>query len=399
MKQSADKAVIGVIALAHAVSHFFQLTLAPLFPLIKEDLGVSYASLGFAVALFYALSAFGQPLAGFIVDRFGGRAVLVVGMSGLTLGMTIVGFSSSYPALVAGAAVAGLGNSVFHPADFSILNARVGADRLGYAYSAHGVAGAFGYAASPMFSGGFALVFGWHGALFAVAGVGVAMVLLLLSQWNRLGAAEPAAAKKSAAPVDLRVIFALPVVMCFLYFTLYACGLSGVQSFSVAAMRVQYEVAAAFASSALTAYMIGSAAGIFTGGIIATRSARHDLVAASGLFLGACSVFAIASHAISAGALPVALGFAGYCIGATGPSRDMIVRASTPAGATGRVYGFVYSGFDVGGFLMPTFYGWLMDHNLPQGVFYLSAGFTLIAMATVLNLPGRRIRGQAPNSV
>ena len=160
MKSTRDDAlVIALVALGHGTSHFFQLILAPLFPLIKDELGVSYAALGFVVALFYALSAFFQPVAGFVVDRFGGRAVLVGGMTCLTLGTLAVGSASTYPMLVAGAALAGFGNSVFHPADFSILNARVGSSRLGYAYSAHGISGALGYAAAPLFSGIFGALF------------------------------------------------------------------------------------------------------------------------------------------------------------------------------------------------------------------------------------------------
>jgi MFS transporter, FSR family, fosmidomycin resistance protein len=377
------------VALAHGLSHFFQLVIAPLFPLIKEELGVSYAALGFVVTLFYALSAMFQPVAGFVVDRFGGRTVLIAGIGCLTLGTLLAGSASSYGVLVAGAALAGMGNSVFHPADFSILNARVRSDRLGHAYSAHGIAGSLGYASAPIFSGGLGALFGWHNALFAAAGVGSLMLVLLITNWKRLHM-EGAHAKRPEGNTDLRILFAAPVVMCFLYFAIYAAGLAGLQSFSVSAMTVQYEVAAALASSALTAYMIGSAAGIFAGGFIATRTTRHDLVAAAGLALSATVVSTIAVGAIPGTALPAMLALAGFCVGATGPSRDMIVRASTPAGATGRVYGFVYSGLDVGSLSTPVFYGWLMDHHLPQGVFYTVAGLTLLAMFTVLQLPGRR---------
>ncbi|HEV7476530.1 MAG TPA: MFS transporter [Burkholderiales bacterium] len=389
MPRTGDALVIGLVALAHGLSHFFQLIIAPLFPLIKEELGVSYAALGFVVMLFYTLSALFQPVAGFVVDRFGGRAVLLGGVGCLTLGTLIAGAAPSYGVLVAGAALAGMGNSVFHPADFSILNARVGVQRLGYAYSAHGIAGSLGYASAPIFSGGLGTLIGWHNALFAATGVGAFAFLLLLTNWNRLHMAE-APGKRPEGKTEFRILFAAPVVMCFLYFAIYAAGLAGLQSFSVSAMTVQYGVAAALASSALTAYMIGSAAGIFAGGFIATRTTRHDLVAAAGLALSASVVSIIAISAVPGTALPAMLALAGFCVGATAPSRDMIVRASTPAGATGRVYGFVYSGLDVGSLSTPVFYGWLMDHNLPQGVFYTVAGLTLLAMFTVLQLPGTK---------
>jgi len=389
LNKSNDAVVITLVALAHGTSHFFQLVIAPLFPLIKEELGVSYAALGFVVALFYAISALFQPVAGFVVDRFGGRAVLAGGVACLTLGTLLAGSASSYGVLVAGAALAGLGNSVFHPADFSIINSRIAGERLGYAYSAHGIAGSLGYASAPVFSGSLGALIGWHNALFAGAGVGVCMLVLLLVNWQRLDIGEMSG-KRPEGKTDLGVLFTAPVVMCFLYFAIYAGGLSGLQSFSVTAMTVQYEVAAALASSALTAYMIGSAAGIFAGGFIATRTSRHDLVAAGGLLLSAGWVSAIALQLIPGTALPVFLALSGFCVGATGPSRDMIVRASTPPGATGRVYGFVYSGLDVGSLSTPVFYGWLMDHNLPQGVFYTVAALTLLAMFTVLQLPGRK---------
>ncbi|MDF3011413.1 MAG: transporter [Burkholderiales bacterium] len=386
-----NTAVISLVALAHGTSHFFQLVTAPLFPFIKDDLGVSYAALGFVMALFYTVSAICQPIAGFVVDRFGGRTVMIVGIGLQAAGTLIAALSGSYAQLVVGSLLAGVGNSVFHPADFSILNSRVETGRLGHAYSAHGVAGSLGYAAAPAFSGTLGVLFGWHAALLAAAGVGLAVFLLLLANARRLHSQEsrPSGAK-AAGGVSARVLFAAPVVMCFLYFAIYAAGLAGLQSFGVAAMAVQYGVTAALASSALTAYMGGSACGIFAGGFIAGRTERHDLVAASGLAIGAAAMLLIAVGQLPGSALPMILGCAGLAIGATGPSRDMIVRAATPSGATGRVYGFVYSGLDVGQLATPVFFGWLMDSALPQGVFYGICGFTALAIITVLQLPGRR---------
>ena len=385
----SNTAVISLVALAHGTSHFFQLVIPPLFPFIKDDLGVSYAALGFVVALFYAVSGICQPVAGFVVDRYGGRAVLIGGIGLLAAGTLVAALSGSYAQLVLGALITGVGNSVFHPADFSILNSRVEARRLGHAYSAHGVAGSLGYAAAPAFSGTLGALFGWHTALLAASAVGLAVFALLAANAGRLHVSE-SVSREPVARQDLHVLFAAPVVMCFLYFAIYAAGLAGLQSFSVAAMTVQYGVPAALASSALTAYMVGSACGIFAGGFIANRAQRHDFVAAGGLAVGASAMLVVAMGGVPGAALPALLAFTGLAVGATGPSRDMIVRSSTPAGATGRVYGFVYSGLDIGSLATPVFYGWLMDNALPQGVFYGICGFTALAIFTVLQLPGRR---------
>ncbi|OGA07906.1 MAG: hypothetical protein A3D95_02935 [Betaproteobacteria bacterium RIFCSPHIGHO2_12_FULL_69_13] len=391
-----DATIIGLVSFAHGMSHFFQLIVAPLFPFIKDDLEVSYAALGFVFALFYTVSGVFQPLAGFVVDRWGGRAVLIGGTALLAAGTFVAGAAPGYTGLVLGAVVAGLGNSVFHPADFAILNGRVSAQRLGYAYSAHGVLGYLGYAVAPVFSVGVGAAFGWRAALLAGAAFGAATVVLLAANARRLTVDQeprPASAKPATLAQDASLLLSAPVVMCFLYFTLYASAFAGLQSFGVAAMKEQYEVPATLASGALTAYLVFGAAGIFAGGFIATRTSRHDLVAAGGLALGAAATLLVAASAIPGSLLPAVLAFAGFTVGVTGPSRDLIVRATTPPGATGKVYGFVYSGFDVGSLITPVFYGWLMDRSLPQGVFYVVFGLTLAAILTVLNLPGRSKTG------
>ena len=393
MSRREDAKIISLVATAHGMSHFFQLAAAPLFPLMKAEFGVSYAALGLVLMVFYAVSAVPQPFAGFVVDRYGGRNVLFGGLALQVMGSLLIGASGSYAMLVAGAVIAGLGNSVFHPADFAILNSRVSEARLGHAFSAHGIAGSLGYAAAPIFSGTLGALFGWRAAMAAAAALGLAVLIVLLLNGRRLQGAR-AAAPRARTPLaqDARVLFAAPVVLCFMYFAIYAAGLAGLQSFSVSAMTMQFGVAAAFASIALTSYMVGSASGMVAGGFIAARTARHDRVAAAGLAGSAATIFLIASGALQAAALPVAFAFAGFSVGATAPSRDLIVRASTPAGATGRVYGFVYSGLDVGSLATPVFYGWLMDHRMPQAVFYVVFAFTAAAILTVLSLPGQRRR-------
>ena len=380
-----DATIIGLISFAHGMSHFYQLLLAPLFPFIKDELGVSYAALGFLVALFYALSALLQPLAGFVVDRYGARNVLLGGVALMLAGALLQGLASSYAMLAAGAALAGIGNSVFHPADFAILNARVSSARLGYAFSAHGVVGYLGYAVAPVFSVSIGAAFGWQAAMLTGAALGVSLLVLLVANSRHLESAPHAAqGRKQSWRAEASVLFTAPVVLCFAYFTVFAAGLAGLQSFGVSAMVEQYRVAATAASSALTAYLVAAAIGILAGGFVAARTNRHDFVAAAGMGLNAAAVLMIAMQLLPGSALVVLLAIAGFASGIVAPSRDLIVRASTPPGAAGRVFGFVYSGLDVGSLATPVFYGWMLDHGMPHAVFYAIFAFTFAAMITVL---------------
>jgi MFS family permease len=186
------------------------------------------------------------------------------------------------------------------------------------------------------------------------------------------------------------VLVSWQIVACFLFFALHAAALTGVLSFGVSALKEQLGVAGTLASGAITAYMVGSAAGMFTGGFLVARTSRIDLVPAAGMTISACIMLALATGIVPALALPAAFALSGFCVGLTYPSRDLLVRAATPPGATGRVYGFVYAGLDVGSFATPVFYGWLLDHGTPHGVFYAVFGFALLAVFTVLQLPSRK---------
>jgi MFS transporter, FSR family, fosmidomycin resistance protein len=378
-----DATVIGLISFAHGMSHFYQLLLAPLFPFIKEELGVSYAALGFLVALFYTLSGLLQPLAGFVVDRWGARSVLLSGVAFFVGSTLVMGFSKDYAMLALGAALGGIGNSVFHPADFAILTARVSSARLGYAFSAHGVVGYVGYAVAPVFGVAIGAAFGWQAALLTGSVLGVGLLALLLFNSRHIEI-ETQTKKKASIKTEASVLFTAPVVLCFAYFTVFAAGLAGLQSFGVSAMVEQYRVAATSASSALTAYLVSAALGILAGGFVAARTTRHDYVAAAGMGVSALAILALAMNLVPGAALAGALAISGFASGVVAPSRDLIVRASTPPGATGRVFGFVYSGLDVGAFATPVFYGWMLDQGLPHAVFYTVFAFTFAAMLTVL---------------
>jgi len=393
-----DFQIIGLVALAHGLSHFFQIATAVVFPLIKDDLGVSYVALGGTIALYYVVSGVCQTLAGFAVDRFGARKVLFIGLALSAGGAALAGFAHSYGMLVAAALVAGVGNSVFHPSDFSILNARVSKERLGYAFSGHGIAGYLGYAAAPVYGIAMANALGWRGALLGAAAIGV-VVIAVLAVFREAIHVEPAdaRARKSGGGLaeDVRVLTSMPVLMCFGYFILVSVAFVAMQNFGVTTAMALYHVSATLAATMLTSYLLGGSVGILTGGFVASHTPRHDLVAVSGMAVSATFMFAIASAALPAGFLPALAACAGFSSGLTNPSRDLIVRATTPPGSTGKVYGFVYSGLDVGSMVTPMYFGWLLDGGRPSVVFYTVVVSAVLTIATVLNLPSsNRIKTQ-----
>jgi MFS family permease len=389
----ADVRTISLISLAHGLSHFFQISTAVVFPLIKDDLGVSYVALGGTVALYYIVSGICQTLAGFAVDRYGARRVLFLGLALATAGAALAGFANSYAMLVAAALVGGIGNSVFHPCDFSILNARVRKERLGYAFSGHGIAGYLGYAAAPAYATAGAGAFGWRGALLGAALIGAVVMVVLALQREAIHV-EPSDGRRGAEhgglAADVRILLSAPVLMCFGYFVLVSVQFIAMQNFGIASTMALYGISASLASATLTAYLLGGAAGILSGGFVATHTSRHDLVAVGGMAVNAAFMFAIAAAWLPAALLPALCAAAGFSSGLTNPSRDLIVRATTPPGSTGKVYGFVYSGLDVGSMVTPVYFGWLLDGGRPSVVFYTVVVTAVLTIGTVLSLPGNR---------
>ena len=392
-----DAEVIGLVGFAHLFSHFLQLMLAPLFPLLKEEFGVGYAALGLMVAVMYTVSGISQTMAGFIVDRYGARRVLLFGMATFSLAMLLTGLATSYWMLVAIAVLAGVGNSVFHPADFAILNAKLDPRRLGYAFSTHGIGGNFGWLAAPAFSIGISALYGWRAATIAAGVLGLLITAVIASRPVMADAPASGTRREKVQDADarsfgedVRMLLSVPVVKCFAYFTFHAMALIGLQTFSVSVTTALYGAPLVSASAALTGFLFGGIVGIVAGGFVAAHSSRHNLVAASGMLLGAVLTLLLASAALPLWSLTGVMSLTGFFTFSTQPSRDILVRAATPPGATGKVYGFVYSGLDLGGTLSPLLFGWLLDRQLPQWVFGASAAFMLLAMTTAVTLRPRR---------
>ena len=385
-----DAWVISLVSTAHGFSHFFQLVLPPLFPLLKDVLDVSYQALGLLTAVYYAVSSIAQPAAGFFVDRFGARHVLLAGLVLAAGATTLMGFVPSFVMLIPLVILAGIGNSVFHPADFALLNAQVDEKRLGRAYSVHGIAGNIGWALAPVVSVGLAATIGWRAALviMGVSGLALAVYLALRNELHeqehttRAREADRAAGLKAS----VRTLMTLPVLMCFCYFALLSVSMVGIQAFGIPTTMMLYGTSMALATTALTGFLLGGSAGILAGGLIADRTSHHHRVAIFGLLLAGGSVALLASGSLPGWLVVPVLTLVGVFLGATLPSRDLIVKEVTPSGASGKVYGFVYSGLDVGAAAVPLFFGWLLDHGEARWVYLIVVAAMLLSIATVLNM-------------
>jgi len=388
-----DAHTIGLVGLAHGTSHFFHLLLPPLFPWLIRDFGFSYAQLGLLVSVFFAVSGVGQALAGFVVDRIGARPVLFAALGCFALAALSAASATGYTGLAIAAALAGLGNASFHPVDFTILNKRVSTPRLGHAFSVHGISGNLGWAAAPLFLTGLTHASGsWRIALVGAAAWAVLVIAVLTSQRAAIADRAPGEhgpAHHAAARGEHPLAFLkLPSVwLCFSFFFFSTCALAAIQSFAAPALHTLYALPLEVASLVVSGYMLTGAAGMVVGGFLVARVTRLERIISTALVASALVLLTVGQQwwpATAAGAGTAALvltALAGLGTGLAGPSRDMLIKQAAPPGATGRVYGTVYSGLDLGFAMSAPLFGALLDHHQPAGVFGGAALALLLGVA------------------
>ena len=393
----SDAKLIGLVGLAHAISHFSQLVLPPLFPWLKDAFNVSYTELGAVLTVFFVVSCMVQAASGFLVDKLGPRPVLFVGLGMLALAAFGYAMAQSYWMLLASAVIAGIGNGVFHPVDYTLFNRRVAPSRLGHAYSVHGITGSLGWALAPAFVVPLAIAYSWRVALVAAGAVALVVLVVLWTQRSALTLDVKAAQKSGGADAAADSAFGflrIPAVwMCFGFFLLYAMALSVVQTFAPAAAGHLHAVPVALIAVCLTTYMVASAGGMLVGGFMVADPARCERVVAAGF--GTAAVFALVLALVDIPPLlvPMLFGAMGFATGLAGPSRDLLVKRSTPANASGRVYGVVYAGLDIGQAVAPLIFGRLMDHGQYTGVIVGLALVQGVLIAGAFNV--RRVRREA----
>ncbi|HEY7723718.1 MAG TPA: MFS transporter [Anaeromyxobacteraceae bacterium] len=402
-----DAEVIGLVGLAHATSHFFHLMLPALFPWLMRDFGLGFVEVGSLVTAFFVVSGAGQAMAGFAVDRLGSLRVLACGLSLFAVAAVALSLAPGYPVLLGAAAVAGLGNSVLHPADFTLLNRRVSAGRLGHAFSVHSLSGNLGWAVAPVFFTGVAAAAGWRAAAAAATAVSIAPVALLLARRKVLAGpaeAEPAPGPGPAPrPVSTFAFLGVGAVwMCFLFFLVSTMAFGAIQNYGPAVLQRVYGLSLASAARALTLYLLGAAGGVLLGGVLASRSQVHERLVAGSLGLAALLALVLAGGGVPALAVGAWFALIGFSTGFASPSRDLLIRRAalerSGRGAFGRIYGFVYSGLDVGLSVAPILFGRLMDRGMSRAVLGGVAALQVLAVLAALRVgsaTARRAPGPA----
>ena len=373
---------LGVISVAHWVSHFHLLVLPMLFPFLRAQLGVGFIELGFALTVFAVVSGLTQAPIGYLVDRVGARKILIGGLCVGGLALILLGLHVSYPWLIVSAALLGLANSVYHPADYAILSAHMDEARMGRAFSIHTFAGFLGGAVAPAIMAALVATIGGHGALIVAGAVGPLVALLLVvADTPDAGADKSRAAGESRSRVN---VMTPAIIVLTVFFTLLSLSNAGITNFGVVALMNGYGSSLSAANIALSAFLGASAVGVLAGGFLADRTQRHGQVAAACFGLNAAIVLVIAVVTLPSVVLMIAMGAAGFLGGVIAPSRDMLVRNAAPQGAAGRAFGIVSTGFNVGGIISPLLYGWIMDQNLPHWVFGASVVFMVLTVLLAL---------------
>jgi MFS transporter, FSR family, fosmidomycin resistance protein len=394
-----DGQTMAVVGLAHGTSHFFHLLLPPLFPLLIHDFGFSYSQLGFLVTVFFMVSGLGQMTAGFIVDRFGARPVLSGALVCFMASAWLAAGAQSYAGFMVSVVFAGLGNAPLHPADFSILNKRVSPPRLGYAFSVHAISGNIGWACAPVFLTGLSVATGsWRWAVFS-AGLVAALVLGVLwifwkdlddghSRLHHQGLNPSALHAETLRQVHPFAFLKFPSIwLCFSFFFWVTCALCAVQSFAGPSLERLYGLPLSVTSLVVTAYMLCGAAGMVWGGFWITRPAASlERVIAWSLVASALLMFVAGLGLLPGWVAVLLVVLAGVGTGISVPSRDMLIKKMVLPGATGRVYGTVYSGLDLGFALAAPVWGRLLDAGMPSAIFFSAAAALLVAVVSAWSI-------------
>ena len=384
-----DGQIVGLISFGHLLSHVYMLSLPPLFPVLRAELGFTYVELGLAMTMFAVATGSLQTPMGFLCERVGARFVLIAGLIINSAAIIAVGFVDSLLNLCVFMALAGVGSSVFHPADYSIISGSVSEERIGRAFAIHTFGGAAGFALAPVIMVGLAAIFDWRTAFMLAGGAGIVVAIIILTFSGVITEGE--GKKKEGEQLSLRqLLTSRPILLFFLFYAAAAAANVGINQFSVAAMTEIYGVPLALANSVLTLYLFSAMFGVLPGGWVADKTTHPGLILIGGMGLAGALIAFVGFEGLPFWFALGLLATVGATRGFVQSSRDVMVRAIAPKASVGTVFGFVTTGFLVGQAISPPIYGLLLDLGSPGVVFWISAGFSAICLMTMLPVLARR---------
>ncbi|MBT5239502.1 MAG: MFS transporter [Rhodospirillaceae bacterium] len=386
--------VTSLVSLAHLYSHFFFFVLPPLFPLLRDDLSVSYTELGVLLVVFNIVSALTQLPMGILVDRLDAPKLLTAAVALQGLSLIVMGLAPSYWVLLVMMVPAGLANAVYHPADYSILNRTVAPEMMGRAFSIHTVSGFAGSAFAPLVMVLLATTVNWQTAVIAVGGGGLLIAGVLQMNGHIMADRDVPQGEEADASSETKInlrqtavlLMSLPILMGFVFWMFISVAHTGVSYFSVSAFDQMYEMPLATANIALTVFLAASSVGILVGGVLSDRTNRHDLIAIYGTIVSGLAILAMGLTDMVFASILLAMSVAGFASGMTAPSRDLLVRAVTPKASMGTVFGFVSTGLNVGGVVAPLVFGTLLDGGRASDVFLIAGVFQIAIILTVFGM-------------
>lgn len=381
-----ENTAMGVIGAAHFVSHFYHLALPPLFVLIHESLGISYAKLGAVMTVYFVATLITQVPIGLLVDKVGAKLVLAGGLALHGGALVMAGLAPSFEILIIAFFLGGIANSVFHPADFSILSASVDPDRHGRAFASHTFCGSIGYAMAPLTMAFLAAAYGWQEALVIAGALGliVAVVVMLTGSMLKDDASAAREKKGGGDKPSWRFMLSPPMMMFFIFYVVTSASGTGMTNFAPVALTAIYGFEITQATQILTVFLIAAIVGAMPGGWAAESFRRENILIAGSFVAMAASLAVIGTGTLGLWAVFAGMTVAGFMRGFYNASRDILVRQAAPDGRVGAAFGFVTLGYTIGQGCMPVAYGWLMDHGNGAAIFYVAAGFAALAVLTVL---------------
>jgi FSR family fosmidomycin resistance protein-like MFS transporter len=378
---SRDARVNSLIGTGHFLSHFYQLCLPPLFLVWQKQFDVSFAELGLAPVVMSIAAAAMQTPYGFLVDRFGARRFLIGNTLVMSLAIALMAFATAYWQIVLLAFISGAANAVYHPADYSILAGSIRKERMGRAFAIHTFTGNAGFALAPPVVALLLTVTGWRETLLVLGLLGIPVATLIFWQSGILQ--EQVRTEKKASGMTVgSLLLDRTLLLFFLFFLLGSMAGSGIQAWLITILHDVKGIELALASTALTAYMVGTSAGVLLSGWVVDRWKRFIAFFVAGLTLFSALLTLLVGVLPVGGIAAIGIMFiSGAALGGSRTPRDIMLKDAAPPGEIGKVFGFVSSSLPLGGALTPVPFGYLIDHGHAAWVLILAP---IILVASVL---------------